>query len=271
MQGRLSPRLPDRLQAFPESSWAHEFELAASLEFDFIEWLLSEEANPLTSEAGRREIVATSRATGVPVRSVCAPLFLKMPLVGGSAQTRAAAVSRLRAAIAQAAAVGAGRLVLPLLEEAHVRRPELEDQAVAGIDACLDAVERHGVRLALELDLAGPACSRVLRRVGHPGVVSCYDVGNATAEGHDAAIDVLPVLDALGAVHVKDRLRGAASVRLGTGDTNFAGFFAVLRDARYGGDLTLEHWFDDPVADAREAHAFVSRGLAASGIDRRRG
>lgn len=257
MQGRLSPRPKDRLQVFPKD-WARELETAARQGYEFLEWLLLAAAageNPLDSSTGRREMRRVASSAGLPIASVCAARFVSEPLAG------------LPATIIAAAEVGARHVVVPLLEQAHVRTAEREDRAVAELAGCLDRAERAGLTLVLELDVSGATSARILGRLDHPSLRVCYDVGNATALGLDAAVDVGPVLDRLGEVHVKDRLvAGGPSVTLGTGDAHFRGFFRTLRSAGYAGDIVLEHFFDEqPEAEARRALEFVRTQLRDAG------
>ena len=59
MQGRLSPQLADKIQAFPKAHWREEFAIAERLGFPLMEWTLDYEAvaeNPLLTQAGRGEI-----------------------------------------------------------------------------------------------------------------------------------------------------------------------------------------------------------------------
>jgi hexulose-6-phosphate isomerase len=46
-------------------------------------------------------------------------------------------------------------------------------------------------------------------------------------------------------VHIKDRMRGGGSVVLGTGDTDFDTFFALLGEVGYDGPLIMQAYRDD--------------------------
>ena len=43
MQGRLSPPIDGRIQAFPINDWESEFEKASKIGFDCIEWIFDME------------------------------------------------------------------------------------------------------------------------------------------------------------------------------------------------------------------------------------
>src|SRR6478736_2309064 len=196
MQGRLSPRPENRLQAFPHQTWPEEFAKAKRLGFSYLEWIYEAERaeeNPIASSAGRAAIRACATESGLPVGSVCADYFMIHRLAGGTACERkehAAALS------------------------AHVR--------------------------------------------------AYYDTGNSTAQGLDIALDILPLLPVLEAVHLKDRLVGGTSQPFGRGDANFNGFFGVLAKAGYGGDFLTQHYFDaEPETSAAHSLGYVRGQLRA--------
>ena len=73
MQGRLSPKPKDRIQAFPKDSWREEFTHARELGFNCIELIYDElylEQNPLNSKNGRGELIKISNSTGIKVATI---------------------------------------------------------------------------------------------------------------------------------------------------------------------------------------------------------
>jgi hexulose-6-phosphate isomerase len=265
MQGRLSPRPPGKLQAFPSASWRQEFDRAKELGFDHIEWIFEAdraEENPISSSGGRSTIRRAMLESGVFVRSVCADYFMVHRLAGAGAAAVRENVEVLKQLIERARELGAERILLPLLETAAVDTPELEDEVVASLASAAPFAEAAGIVLGLEMEIAGPEYAALIGRVGHPSVRAYYDVGNSTAQGFDAATDIVPLLSRLFAVHVKDRKRGSSSVPFGSGDANFAGFFATLASSRFDGDFVLQHYFDsDPLGSAKASLDFVRAGL----------
>lgn len=266
MQGRLSPRPAGKLQAFPSGSWRQEFDRASELGFDHIEWIFEADRadeNPISNGEGRSTIRRAMLESGVFVRSVCADYFMVHRLAGDGAAAVRDNVEVLKRLIDQARELGAERILLPLLETAAVDTPELKAEVAASLQSAAPFAEAAGVVLGLEMEIPGPEYAALIARVAHPAVRAYYDVGNSTAQGFDAATDILPLLPRLFAVHVKDRKRGSTSVPFGTGDANFPGFFAALAQANFAGDFVLQHFFDtDPLGSAKASLDFVTAGLA---------
>ena len=268
MQGRLSPRPAARLQAFPWTSWRDEFSLAADLGFDGIEWIYEAERatdNPLVQPEGRRAIRHAIDHTGIMVLSVCGDYFMahRLSEPGAVGEGAARELSRL---IEMAQDVGARRILVPWLEVAALDTEEKRSTAIRNIKVALPSAERNGVALGIEMEIPGAAYRKVIEEIGHDLVVAYYDTGNSTAAGADVGTDVVALGSRLGAVHVKDRVRGGATCTLGTGDTNFLGFFAQLSRWDFRGDIVLQQYFESPVEDARRALSFVRRMWPRQGV-----
>jgi L-ribulose-5-phosphate 3-epimerase len=73
MQGRLSPMVGDRIQAFPWNHWRDEFAAAARGGFRLMEWTLDLDRfyeNPMLTTAGRAEIRALGAAHRLSIPSL---------------------------------------------------------------------------------------------------------------------------------------------------------------------------------------------------------
>ncbi len=268
MQGRLSARPADRLQAFPHGTWPEEFAQAKRLGFDFLEWIYEApraSENPIASAAGRAAIRACSRESQLPVASVCADYFMIEQLAGSERRARNQNVAALVELVYWTREIGASRILLPLLETSAVDSADLKEQVVESLQQVTSTLVECDVRLGLEMEIPGLEYAALIGRVGHPHVRAYYDVGNSTAQGFDVAQDILPLLPVLEAVHLKDRVKRGTTRRFGLGDANFRGFFERLSGANYLGDFLLQHYFDaDPEAAASHSLGFVRSALSAA-------
>lgn len=85
--------------------------------------------------------------------------------------------------IVAAHAVGADRILIPLLETSAVDTPELKREVVSSLRAAAPVAERHGVTLGLETELPGPEYAKLVQSVGSTRVFAYYDTGKRTAAG----------------------------------------------------------------------------------------
>jgi sugar phosphate isomerase/epimerase len=267
MQGRLSPRPENRLQAFPHQTWPEEFAQAKRLGFSYIEWIYEAERaleNPIAQHAGRAAIRACAVESGLPVGSVCADYFMIHRLSGGSKSECLRHAAELSELVSWTREIGATRILLPLLETSAVDTPELVREVTESILCVCPALEACDIVLGLEMEVPGREYAALIRGIGHDKVRAYYDTGNSTAQGLDIASDILPLLPLLEAVHLKDRACFGTSQPFGHGAANFPGFFRVLLQAGFRGDLLTQHYFDaEPEASAEQTLAFVREQLRA--------
>jgi len=264
MQGRLSPR-GARPQSFPALTWPQEIEQARACGFDRLEWLVTGESlghNPLWSPDGPLRLIQRS---GLRVASVCADCFITAPIVGVPAANAIDGLALLERIVTCAHRLGAGVVVLPLLEGNAIATGDDAAAVVAALAAPLLHARACGIRVALESDLPAPQLVDLVRSAGSDVLGVCYDTGNAAASGFDAAADLRAIGDRLFHVHIKDRRRNGGSVPLGEGDADFEAVFDGLRAVGYHGPIILETPpGDDPLTSARAHLAFVRGHLAAA-------
>lgn len=260
MQGRLSPRPEGRAQAFPAKTWRQEFTLARDCGFDCIEWLVTGEAveaNPLLDAHGPAEIRGAIEGSGVAVRSICADCFITSPFLRVSKADRCRATRRLEQIVTAAGALGAGVIVVPVIEGNEIRNEADVVDLFDVMSAPLTLARRLGLHIALESDRRGAELAALIDRGGSASLGACVDLGNSVAAGNDLAADIRALGDKVFAVHVKDRARGGDSRMLGGGDVDFDGALVALADAGYSGPLILE----TPVGDNPAGHARANRAF----------
>lgn len=265
MQGRLSPPVPGRLQAFPWSCWEAEFRQARACGFDAMEWLFEEPRateNPLWSAPGREKIRQLATDSGIALRSACADYFMAHPFFRVSAEERARSIEVLETLIVHAASLGIRTILVPVLETCEIRSPQEKGELLAALRQPLSIADAEGVAIALETELPADAYCALVEEAAHPALGIYYDAGNAAAKGYDLAADVRAIAPWLHGVHVKDRKRGGGSVLLGQGDADFPAFFAALTDVGYDRPLILQAASgDDYLGLARRYAGFVREHL----------
>ena len=241
MQGRLLPKFEGRYQAHPIGRWQREFELAAAEGLDYLEFILDldrAEMNPLWTAEGRAEILAVSARTGVRVEAICADYFLEQPL-----WTRPESTDVMVRVLQAAREVGAGVVVLPVLEKATIPSKE----ALGTLRRCLQEalIAVQGPRIALETESSPDQTLELLSALNQARIGLAYDTGNLAAAGFDAPTDWSAYGDRVIHVHLKDRPVGGGSVPLGEGAVDFPGLFRSMSEFAYAGAVTIQGYRDD--------------------------
>jgi L-ribulose-5-phosphate 3-epimerase len=255
MQGRLSPMVDGKIQAFPWGHWEAEFDAAAQIGIPLVEWTLDQDRlreNPLLTAEGRERIAALSMKSGVKVESVTGDCFMQAPFYKANAADRDALMDDLRAVIDATAAVGAKLIVFPLVDNGSI---ENETQVAAlreGFAAVEPLLRERGVRIVFESDFAPQRLREFMTRFPAALYGVNYDIGNSAALGFDPQEEIAAYGDRIDHVHVKDRVLGGTTVPLGTGNAQFERVFPALKRAGYRGDFVLQ---TARAADGRHAEA----------------
>lgn len=250
-------------QMLGEVPLAERFDRARAAGFDGVD--LRGDHLPRDIEAARAAVAAT----GLPVATVYGRL--PAPLLAATARERAEAVEVVKGRLHDAAAVGAGRVVLvPVFRESRIAVAEPEEPELGELVCLLAelAVVAEEVRVELVLEplnaaethlLRSPSLgARVARQVGSPWVATMIDTYHADREGQDMEAEIQAAGDRLRLVHLSDRDRKLP----GEGGIDFARFLASLDAAGYEGYCGYECRGEHEVEALRRSVAWVREQAA---------
>jgi hexulose-6-phosphate isomerase len=242
MQGRLSPRIDGKIQAYPASTWQKEFEIAQEIGYSAIEWIVEKpvETNALMTDSGKAEIKKMIASTGVRIDYVCADIFMQQPLVRMTKDTKSQNKEYLSAILKNAKEVGAIGVEIPFVDNSSIKN---ENEKLEFIDVMQDAFKLAkdlDLKLSLETDLPPIEFRELLENIDLDHVQANYDIGNSASLGFDPREELeaygLKILN----VHVKDRKLGSTTVPLGTGNANINFVLQKLQEIGYRGGLTMQ-------------------------------
>ena len=242
MQGRLSPRIDGKIQAYPASTWQKEFEIAQEIGYAAIEWIVEKpvETNALMTDSGKAEIKKIIASTGVRIDYVCADIFMQQPLVRMTKETKSQNKEYLSAILKNAKEVGAIGVEIPFVDNSSIKS---ENEKLEFIDVMQDAFKLAKdleLKLSLETDLPPIEFRELLENIDLDHVQANYDIGNSASLGFDPREELeaygLKILN----VHVKDRKLGSTTVPLGTGNANINFVLQKLQEIGYRGGLTMQ-------------------------------
>ena len=265
MQGRLSPPVNEKIQAFPWNSWEEEFFQAKEIGLDLIDWVVDANSfyeNPLLTAEGAKEIKALVSKTGVRVGAVCSHYFVERPLLRCSDSELEERIGLLDLLIKRLNHFGIKYLEIPLLEKSDIKDDVELEQMVQIIKPRLDKAYQLGVTLAFETSLSAGMFKAFLSALEHPAARAIYDMGNSAALGYNPQEELESYGELVATVHIKDKVSKGESVPLGQGDTDFATCFSMLRTKNYAGPFILEvARAGDEIESAQKNAAFVKNFL----------
>lgn len=269
MQGRLSPAVAGKIQAFPAKTWTDEFGLARKVGLDCIEWVYEKETenvNPLKDDVGIAGVNELAAKTGVGVWSVCADFYMMERLVTDHGVPDRENIEHLKSLIERCSRLGVRYIVLPFVDSSSLRSSAEVSGLVEMLESTLPTSEKYGMELHLETDLQPNELKRIFERIRSPRLKANYDIGNSASLGRDPSQELISIGPWLGSVHVKDRLLGGGTVALGSGQADFLTCFRLIRAAGFRGPFVLQAARDGSISEvelARKNTQFIERHLEA--------
>ncbi len=240
MQGRLSPRHQGQYQAFPLHHWKKEFQLAKSIGFAAIEFIFdyrSAKQNPLMTDGGIKSILELIEETGVKVKSICADYFMERPFHSEHFETSLLVLKEL---IDRSSQLGVKDIVIPCVDQARIITKEDQCRVLSAIRTADSFASERGIYLNLETDLPPERVGELLTDAALDCLRINYDIGNSASLGYDPSQEFANYGEWISDVHVKDRVLGGFSVKLGIGNAKFDLVFSLLKQYNFKGNLVMQ-------------------------------
>ena len=260
MQGRLSPRIDGKIQAYPANTWQKEFQIAQEIGYAAIEWIVEKpvETNALMTDSGKAEIKKVISSTEVRIDFVCADIFMQQPLVRMTEEIKSQNKDYLLEILKNAKEVGAIGVEIPFVDNSSIKNDKETQEFIDAMQDAFKLAKDLDIKISLETDLSPIAFRELLEEIGLDFVQANYDIGNSASLGFDPKEE----LDAYGQrilnVHVKDRKLGGTTVPLGTGNAKIDLVIQKLQEFGYSGGLTMQAARgEDDVETAKEQLNYV--------------
>jgi hexulose-6-phosphate isomerase len=242
MQGRLSPRIDGKIQAYPAKTWQKEFEIAQEIGYAAIEWIVEKplEVNALMSKSGMQEIKEIILKTGVRIDFICADIFMQQPLIRMSQEIREENKEHLKNILVSAKEVGAIGVEIPFVDASSIKSESEINELISCMQEAFELAKEIGMKISLETDLNPTSFKELLDRINLNHVQANYDIGNSASLGFDPIEEINAIGKRILNVHVKDRKFGSTTVPLGTGDADIKLSLSRLSEINYLGGITMQ-------------------------------
>lgn len=243
MQGRLSPLVNGKIQAFPCDHWRDEFPLAEQLGIKLMEWTLDQDGlyqNPLMTFEGRAEIRKLGEAHGLGIPSLTGDCFMQMPFYKAQGKQRDGLINDLVNVIKASGDLGITYIVVPLVDNGRIDNPENKQSLLDGLAEVHSEICNTGVKIVFESDFPPAELKRFMDAFDPMYFGINYDIGNSAALGYNPVEEISTYGELIRNVHVKDRVLGGTTVPLGEGNADFPAVFRALADAGYQGNYICQ-------------------------------
>jgi hexulose-6-phosphate isomerase len=242
MQGRLSPRIDGKIQAYPANTWQKEFEIAKEIGYSAVEWIVEKplEINAMMSKSGIKEIKDVISKTKVRIDYVCADIFMQQPLVRMTQEIKEENKELLKNILLNAKEVGAIGVEIPFVDASSIKSESEKNELISCMQEAFELAEEIGMKISLETDLNPTSFKELLDRINLNHVQANYDIGNSASLGFDPVEEIDAIGNRILNVHIKDRKLGSTTVPLGTGDADIKLSLSRLSEINYLGGITMQ-------------------------------
>ena len=244
MQGRLSPQVDDKIQAFPAGHWREEFPAAKKLGLVLMEWTLDHDGlrrNPLMEPKGQLEIRTLCAMHGISIPSLTGDCFMQAPFwKSGDSATRDLLLGELDFVLRSCAVMKIGIVVMPLVDDGRLEDSSQEAMLHECLTARAAALRELKVRIAFETDLPPEETASWIADYPEDVFGINYDTGNSASLGFNPENEWELYGHRVLNVHIKDRLLGGTTVPLGEGNCDFRACFRAMKTSGYSGNVILQ-------------------------------
>tara|TARA_B110000211_G_scaffold49831_1_gene54437 strand:+ start:5530 stop:6360 length:831 start_codon:yes stop_codon:yes gene_type:complete len=244
MQGRLSPMIEGKIQAFPWGCWQHEILAAKNIGISIMEWTLDQERlydNPLMTSSGQREITSLCKKHDFCIPSLTGDCFMQAPFWKASdAVTCEKLKADFKAIISACGNIGIEFVVVPLVDDGSLDDIQQENILVDFLLQQQNHIRELGVRIVFESDFSPVELHRFISKLDSDVFGINYDIGNSASLGLNPVEEFKFIGDRIFNVHVKDRVLGGTTVPLGQGVADFKTVYRLLKSHNYNANYILQ-------------------------------
>jgi hexulose-6-phosphate isomerase len=239
MQGRLSPRIDGKIQAFPLENWKNEFNSAKELGFTSIEWIVENplNTNPLLSDVEINQIKEIIEETNVKIEYICADIFMQVPIFNQLEKLDESANLIIKL-IKSGSKVGAKCIEIPFVDNSSIRNKNF-NYLIDFFNSFEKILEDYNFKISLETDLEPIVFQKFLNEL-HFRIGANYDIGNSASLGYDCETELNSYGNRILNLHIKDRKLGGTTVPFGTGNADIEKVLSHLSEINYGNGIIIQ-------------------------------
>ncbi len=241
MQGRLSPVVNNKIQAFPEKYWQREFLKIKNTGLDLIEWTLDYKKlnkNPLISIIGKKKIKYLKKKYSVKINSVTCDCFMQKPF--WKINNNKKILHYLKQIILSSGELGIKHIVIPLVDNGSIENNSQKKNLITICKKYEKYLKQTNVNIIFESDFKPRALCKFIKKFNKKYFGINYDTGNSASLNYDIDEEFNLYGKYIKNVHIKDRKKFGKTVRLGKGNANFSKLFKNLKMLKYKGNLILQ-------------------------------
>lgn len=243
IQGRLSPIIDGKIQAFPWDYWQDEFRLANEINLSLIEWTLDQDRlleNPFLVKNGQKEIKQLMGEYNIKIPSLTGDFFMHTPFFKAQGKEKLTRLDELKKVLEACLILDTKFLVIPLVDNGGLKTQKDEESLYEGLQKIESVFKNEDLKIIFESDYQAQKLATFITNYYQNNYGINYDIGNSAALGFDYQEELDSYFDRIDNVHIKDRVLGGTTVALGTGAANLSGVLDLFKRKKYQGNYIMQ-------------------------------
>ncbi len=246
MQGRLLPKFKGLYQSHPIDNWQNEFELAARLNLDCIEFIFDYNLysfNPIFNNP--ENIKHLIQKTGVKVKSICADFFMAAPIQNGSNEEINKYGLILEKLINNLKFLEGRIIVIPFVDNSAIKNLSERKFVANFLNEFKTICSKNSITLALETDFSPKNFLEFFELLDDTHISINYDSGNSASLGYSFQEEMKCYGDKISNIHIKDRTFKGGPVNLGSGNADLKSLKDFIRSSNFNDLIIFQAYRDD--------------------------
>ncbi len=241
MQGRLSPIVRGRIQAFPFGDWKKEFLLAKKINLKIMEWTIdmyNYQKNPILTTRGIQEITRLKRKYKIEINSITCDFLMEHPFYKKKINT--SYKNKFKFFLKKCSDLKIKTIVVPLVDKGAVKNKKEEKNVINFFTGIKNFLRKKNLTVAFESDYGPKKLLQFIKKFDKKIFGINYDMGNSSGLNHDYKKEIEMYFNRILNVHIKDKDRSNKTVPLFTGKTEILKILKLLFKKGYKGNYILQ-------------------------------
>tara|TARA_B100001063_G_C16757536_1_gene554032 strand:- start:619 stop:1443 length:825 start_codon:yes stop_codon:yes gene_type:complete len=238
-QGRHVKEGKKNIQVFPKKSWVKDLELIKKNNFNFFNWILSEEMylNPLITE--KLKVKKILKKLNLAILTICCDYFMSNPIL----KNKKKSLKILKKIAISCKYLGVKYIEIPFFKKNILESKDQIKELSQFLNSILNKRDLKNIIFCIESNLTLENYIYFMKNIKYKKFVKIiYDTGNSFKidQNKNFAKEAEVLKKYLKFIHIKDANSKSWTVRLGKGEVNFKRIFKILKKNSYNDYFVLQ-------------------------------
>jgi sugar phosphate isomerase/epimerase len=201
VMGRLSEKIGDKYQYFPIDNWQKEIIIAKKLNFDSLEWIISDYSNPIFNKIYLTDIKKRLKSKNLKINSIYLDFIMNEPLQKISEKNLGWILKKITDVQKK---IKINRVTLPVEEKSRIYFDEDKKKVTKQLHKIIGELGKKS-KICIETDMSPASLKMFLNQKKLKKLGVLLDLGNIRANGFKIEDYFKKISDRIFAIHIKYR------------------------------------------------------------------